>query len=87
MAQRPADPAKIAALAGRVLQDWGGAHIIALATSVMHCMTVSLAHNGEGLGNVVGQGTARELAREAGFSRFERLSIEHAFHQLFVVGK
>ncbi|MEX0683518.1 MAG: class I SAM-dependent methyltransferase [Dehalococcoidia bacterium] len=57
------------------------------ATSVMHCMTVSLAHGGEGLGNVVGEGTARELAREAGFSHFEKLPVEHPYHQLFLLEK
>ena len=35
-------------------------------TSTMHCMTVSLAHDGEGLGNVVGFETARGLARGGG---------------------
>ena len=31
MTQQPVDPAKIATFAARVLQDWGGAHIVALA--------------------------------------------------------
>ena len=50
-------------------------------------MTVSLAHDGEGLGNVVGVETARELAQEAGFAHFERLDIENPFHQLFLARK
>jgi SAM-dependent methyltransferase len=54
------------------------------AASTMHCMTVSLAGGGEGLGVVVGEARAREMALEAGFSRFERLPIENPFHQIFL---
>ncbi len=36
--------------------------------STMHCMTVSLALGGEGLGAVWGEQKARELLTEAGFS-------------------
>ncbi len=35
--------------------------------STMHCMTVSLALNGEGLGTMWGEQKARELFGEAGF--------------------
>jgi len=35
--------------------------------STMHCMTVSLAQGGEGLGTVWGEHKARELLAEAGF--------------------
>jgi SAM-dependent methyltransferase len=43
--------------------------------STMHCMTVSLAQGGEGLGTMWGEELARELLREAGFSdvRVEQL--------------
>ena len=37
------------------------------ATSTMHCMTVSLALDGEGLGTMWGERKARELLAEAGF--------------------
>ncbi len=37
------------------------------AVSTMHCMTVSLALDGEGLGTVWGEQKARELLAEAGF--------------------
>jgi SAM-dependent methyltransferase len=37
------------------------------AVSTMHCMTVSLAQGGEGLGTVWGEQKARELLAEAGF--------------------
>lgn len=57
------------------------------ATSTMHCMTVSLAHGGEGLGSVLGEVGARALAEEAGFASFQRLPIEHPFHQLFLLRK
>jgi SAM-dependent methyltransferase len=52
--------------------------------STMHCMTVSLADRGEGLGVVVGQNKARNLALEAGFARFEKLDIKNPFHQIFL---
>jgi 2-polyprenyl-3-methyl-5-hydroxy-6-metoxy-1,4-benzoquinol methylase len=38
------------------------------AVSVLHCMTVSLAQGGEGLGTVWGEQQARELLAEAGFT-------------------
>ena len=36
--------------------------------STMHCMTVSLAQGGEGLGACWGEEKARELLTEAGFT-------------------
>jgi SAM-dependent methyltransferase len=51
--------------------------------STMHCMTVSLAEGGEGLGVVIGERLARELASEAGFASFERLPIKNPLHQVF----
>lgn len=53
------------------------------AASTMHCMTVSLAQGGEGLGSVIGEGLAREMAREAGFDHFERLPVKNPVHQIF----
>jgi hypothetical protein len=50
-------------------------------------MTVSLAQGGEGLGAVIGEGLARELAREAGLAGFERLPIKNPFHQVFLARK
>lgn len=55
--------------------------------SPMHCMTVSLAHNGAGLGTVIGEDGARALAKEAGFSHFERLPIQHPLNQFFALRK
>lgn len=55
--------------------------------SPMHCMTVSLAYNGAGLGTVIGEEGARSLASEAGFSRFEKLPIQHPLNQFFALRK
>jgi SAM-dependent methyltransferase len=49
----------------------------------MHCMTVSLANGGDGLGVVVGQERARAMALEAGFTSFRRLPIDNPYHQIF----
>jgi 2-polyprenyl-3-methyl-5-hydroxy-6-metoxy-1,4-benzoquinol methylase len=53
--------------------------------SPLHCMTVSLAHDGAGLGTVIGESGARELAKGVGFSRFERLPIQNPFNQFFAL--
>ncbi|MDA2934694.1 class I SAM-dependent methyltransferase [Acidobacteria bacterium AH-259-D05] len=53
--------------------------------SPLHCMTVSLAHGGEGLGTVIGEAGAHELATGAGFSIFEKLPIENPFNQFFAL--
>lgn len=43
--------------------------------SCLHCVPQSLSQGGTGLGACWGPGQARELAREAGFTRFETLPI------------
>ncbi|TMG08679.1 MAG: class I SAM-dependent methyltransferase [Chloroflexi bacterium] len=48
--------------------------------STLHCMTVSLALNGEGLGTVWGEQKARELLTEAGF---KQIDIEHIEGDIF----
>ena len=55
------------------------------AASPLHCLTVSLAHDGAGLGTVIGESGARRLAREAGFSGFDRLPVEHPLIQVFAL--
>ena len=55
------------------------------ASSTMHCMTVSLAQGGEGLGSVIGAAKARALAEEAGFSRVDQLPVKNPFHQIFLL--
>jgi len=44
--------------------------------SCMHCMTVSLAQGGEGLGTAWGEEKALELLREAGFARVDVRQVE-----------
>jgi 2-polyprenyl-3-methyl-5-hydroxy-6-metoxy-1,4-benzoquinol methylase len=53
--------------------------------STMHCMTVSLASGGEGLGVVVGENRMREMARGAGFSTVARLPVKNPYHQILVL--
>ncbi len=55
------------------------------ATSTMHCMTVSLAQGGEGLGSAIGEQKARAMAHEAGFSSFERLPVKNPIQQIFLL--
>ncbi len=45
--------------------------------STMHCMTVSLAQRGEGLGTMWGEQKARELLEEAGFGTVELHRLDH----------
>jgi SAM-dependent methyltransferase len=40
---------------------------ILYAVSTLHCMTVSLAHDGAGIGTMFGEGLARQLLADAGF--------------------
>ncbi len=53
--------------------------------SPYHCLTVSLASGGAGLGTIIGENGARTLAGEAGFARFEKLDIESAMQQFFLL--
>jgi 2-polyprenyl-3-methyl-5-hydroxy-6-metoxy-1,4-benzoquinol methylase len=54
--------------------------------SCMHCMTVSLAQGGDGLGAMWGEQKARELLAEAGFSTVDVHLLEHdPFNAYFVV--
>ena len=45
--------------------------------SCMHCMTVSLAQNGEGLGAMWGEEKTREYLAKAGFSSVEKHELAH----------
>jgi len=53
------------------------------AASTLYCMTVSLAHDGAGIGALMGEPKARELVSEAGFTQFRRLPIKDAFSALY----
>jgi hypothetical protein len=43
----------------------------------MHCMTVSLAQNGEGLGAMWGEETTREYLKQAGFTSVTTHRLAH----------
>ena len=45
--------------------------------STMHCMTVSLAQGGDGLGTMWGEEKAKEMLAEAGFTSVEVKKLEH----------
>jgi 2-polyprenyl-3-methyl-5-hydroxy-6-metoxy-1,4-benzoquinol methylase len=53
--------------------------------SPFHCLTVSLAAGGAGLGTIIGEAGVRELAQEAGFSSIQRLEIESPVQQFFAL--
>ncbi len=56
------------------------------SVSVLHCMTSSLAHHGEGLGTVgLPESKLRELCAEAGFSHVRRVPMENPFNILYEV--
>jgi ubiquinone/menaquinone biosynthesis C-methylase UbiE len=56
--------------------------------SYMHCMTVSLAQNGDGLGTMWGEEKAREMLKEAGFKTVRTHQLEHDFiNTYYVVSK
>ncbi len=55
------------------------------AVSTTHCMTVSLAQGGEGLGTMWGREKATELLREAGFSQISIHQLEHDFQNDYYV--
>jgi len=55
--------------------------------SVMHCMTVSLAEGGAGLGTMWGIQTARRMLNEAGFSRVEIVDSPRPQNCIFVCRK
>ena len=53
--------------------------------SVMHCMTVSLAANGAGLGTMWGEEKAREMLQEAGFTKIDVKKLPHDFQNAFYI--
>ena len=53
--------------------------------SCMHCMTVSLASGGIGLGTMWGEEKAREMLREAGFNRVEVRQLPHDFQNSYYI--
>lgn len=53
--------------------------------STMHCMTVSLAQGGAGLGTMWGEELAVRMLREAGFDAVEVRQLDHDFQNSFYV--
>ena len=53
--------------------------------SPFHCLTVSMAGGGAALGTIIGEAGARDLARQAGFSRFDKLPIASPAQQFFLL--
>ena len=53
--------------------------------STMHCMTVSLAQDGDGLGTMWGEEKAREMLREAGFINVEVKQLPHDFQNYYYI--
>lgn len=54
--------------------------------SCLHCVPQSLAQGGPGLGACWGEARAREMARDAGFGRFERLDIRSPAMAFYALG-
>ncbi len=55
--------------------------------STMHCMTVSLAQGGEGLGAMWGEEKAGEMLREAGFTKVEVEHLHHDFINTYYIAR
>jgi 2-polyprenyl-3-methyl-5-hydroxy-6-metoxy-1,4-benzoquinol methylase len=55
--------------------------------STMHCMTVSLAQNGAGLGTMWGKETALRLLADAGFNRVQVHELPHDFQNFYFVAR
>jgi 2-polyprenyl-3-methyl-5-hydroxy-6-metoxy-1,4-benzoquinol methylase len=55
--------------------------------STMHCMTVSLAQGGEGLGTMWGEEKAKEMLREAGFEEVEIKQLPHDFQNYYYIAR
>ncbi len=53
--------------------------------STMHCMTVSLAQGGEGLGTMWGEEKAKEMLNEAGFKGVEVEQLPHDFQNYYYI--
>ncbi len=55
--------------------------------SCMHCMTVSLAENGAGLGTMWGEELVRAMLHEAGFTKVEVEELPHDFQNIYYIIK
>ena len=57
------------------------------AISVFHCLAVSLAYGGEGLGTAWGEQQAREKLANAGFTEIETRQVEGDFLNLYYIAR
>jgi 2-polyprenyl-3-methyl-5-hydroxy-6-metoxy-1,4-benzoquinol methylase len=55
------------------------------SVSTMHCMTVSLAQGGMGLGTMWGKELALKMLKDAGFNDVEVKSLEHDFQNYYYI--
>ncbi len=55
------------------------------AMSTLHCLTQSLANAGEGLGAAWGPKLAECYCRDAGFTQFRRLDVEHPMNSFYEI--
>jgi hypothetical protein len=55
--------------------------------STMHCMTVSLAQGGAGLGAMWGEEKAGEMLREAGFANVRVEQLPHDFINTYYIAR
>jgi 2-polyprenyl-3-methyl-5-hydroxy-6-metoxy-1,4-benzoquinol methylase len=55
--------------------------------STMHCMTVSLAYGGEGLGTMWGEEAATRMLQDAGFAGVTAHHVEGDFFDIYLVAK
>ena len=55
--------------------------------SCMHCMTVSLAQNGAGLGAMWGKEKAIEMLKTSGFTNVEVKTLAHDFQNYYYIAK
>ncbi len=53
----------------------------------MHCMTVSLAENGAGLGTMWGEELARSMLRDAGSTKVVVGKLPHDFQNIYYIIK
>ena len=53
--------------------------------STMHCMTVSLAQGGAGLGTMWGEELAEQMLTEAGFTGISKHKLDHDFINVYFV--
>lgn len=62
-----------------------GLGVFGYSASTLYCLTTSLSQNGAGIGTVMGEAKARELAEKAGFTKFRVLPLEDPIHKLYEI--